>query len=344
MAKINAKFVAMPVFRNYNFGASNNRTSIARECSSSTILWSFYHRTMFTSPADLIIDGILTTHHIYRTAKVNARETDLCTGQYKDDFPELVESSPGQYFLPNCAKSLADGDELTCAQRETLLTWHAGLSCLVHLKLPKHCVVINVFDEGFRSEFENAKGTINGSGRERYQQFLCYELRRGTPIPAGIGIERDGENHVCLYPTGDHSTVSAVSKGQDTFVVDVLKNIVCLWRPFALLKLKASGYKWPATFPPDSGHFQLRRWVETVVICGEADLALAIARSTEEFVSGDISWFEYFTVVLSVGDRFTLVCSSEQCWMTLDLAAAVRFALDFAELSGQDHKRYAADT
>jgi len=142
---------------------------------------------------------------------------------------------------------------------------------------------------------------------------VCYELRRGTPIPAGIGIERDGENHVCLYPTGDHSTVSAVSPGQDTFVVDVLKDIVSLWRPFALLKLQASGYKWPAAFPPDSGHFPLRRWVETVVICGEADLALAIARSTEEFVCGDISWYDYFRIVLSVGSRFGLVGSYEEC-------------------------------
>ena len=267
------------------------------------------------------------------------RELDLCTGQNKDHFPELVESSPGQYFLPNCAKSLANGDARTCDQWETLSTWHGGLSSMVHLNLPRQCIVSNTFSAGFKSEFENAKAAVKVSAQERYQQFLCYELHRGTPIPAGIGIEQDGENHVCMYPTGDHSTVSGVSRGEATFVIDGLQDIAPLWKPFALLKLKACGYAWPAALPPDSELFPLRQWVQTVVLNGEADLALSIVRSTEQYVSGDISWLAYFKVVLSVGSRFGLVCSYEECLLNITLVTAVRFALNFAALSSQNHKR-----
>lgn len=150
---------------------------------------------MSTSPAQLVFDGILTTHHIYRTAKVNVREMDLCTGLSKDEFPDLLESesTPGQFYLSNCAKSLANGDILTSDQWTALTTWHAGLSCQIYLQ---QGMVIDIFGTGFQSEFEKAKGTIKVSAHEKYQQFLCYELHRGTPIPAGVGIERDGENHV----------------------------------------------------------------------------------------------------------------------------------------------------
>ena len=76
-----------------------------------------------------------------------------------------------------------------------------------------------------------------------------------------------------------------------------------------------------------------------MVLDGEADLALSIARSTEEFVSGEISWSDFFTVVLSVGSRFGLVCSYEGCLLNIALVTAVRFALNFAELSDQHCNR-----
>ena len=318
-----------------------SRACIVLEHSELDICHICSHQrpTMSTSPTQLVIGGILTSHHIYRAARVDVRELDLCTGQSKDDFPELIENSMGQYFLPNCAKSLANGNERTCDQWKTLSTWHAGLSCMFHLNLPTQRIVSNIFSAGFISEFENAKATIKVSAQEKYQQFLCYELHRGTPIPAGIGIEQDGENHVCMYPTGDHSTVSGVSRGEATFVIDALQEIASLWKPFALLKLKACGYVWPADFPPDSELFPLRQWVQAVVLNGEADLALTIARNTEEFVGGDISWCAYFTVVLSVGSRFGLVCTYEECLLNIALVTAVRFALNFAALSSQSHKR-----
>ena len=296
---------------------------------------------MSTSPAQLVFDGILTTNHIYRTAKVNVKEMDLCTGLSKDEFPDLLESenTPGQFYLSNCAKSLANGDILTSDQWPALTTWQAGLSCQIYLKPLQQGMVINIFGTGFQSEFENAKGAIKVSAHEKYQQFLCYELHRGTPIPAGVGIERDGENHVCLYPTGDRCAVSAVSHGHDSFVINALQEITHLWKPFALLKMKACGYHWPSVFPPDSEHFPLRRWVQAVVLGGEADLAVAVAYSAEDFTAGVIGWVNFFKTVLSVGGRFGLMCSYEECILNFTLMTAVRFALHFAELSDQNRKR-----
>jgi hypothetical protein len=290
---------------------------------------------MSTYPAQLVLDGTLTTHHIYRIAKIDMRGKDLCTGLSKDDFPELreCESSPGHLYLPDCAKSLANGDILTCDQWSALRTWHAGLSCQIHLK--QQFVVIDKFSTGFQSHFDNARGTIKVSANEKYRQFLCYELPRGTPIPASVGIERDGPNHVSLYPTGDHSSVSAVSHGQDNFVIDDLKQITHLWKPFALLKLKACGYPWPSGFPADSERFPFRRWVQAVVLSGEADLAVSVACIAEDFVAGVIGWVDFFKTVLSVGGRFGLMCSYEDCVLNFTLMTAVRFALQFAELFGQ---------
>lgn len=296
---------------------------------------------MSTSPAQLVSDGILTTHHIYRMARVNMRKLDLCTGLSKDNFPDLIENeqNPGQYYLPSCAKSLSNGDNVTNDQWPVLTTWHAGLSCQILLKSPQQGMMIDLFGGGFHNEFENAKGTIKVSATEKYQQFLCYELHRGTPIPAGVGIERDGENHVCLYPTGEHSDVSNISHGQVSFVINSLQAITDLWKPFALLKLKASGYEWPSEFPPDTEDFPLRQWVQAVVLGGEADLAVAVAYSTEDFTAGDIGWVAFFKAVLSVGERFGLMCGYDDCILNFHLMKAIRFALRFAELSDQEGKR-----
>jgi hypothetical protein len=248
---------------------------------------------MYTFPLQLVLDGVLTTS-IYRIAKVNARETDLCTGHSKDDFPEVLEyeRNPGHFYLPDCAKSLANGDILTTDQWLTLRTWHAGLSCQMHLK--QHGVVADRFDTGFHAHFNHARGTIKVSANEKYQQFLCYELPRGASILAGVGFERDGDNHVSFHPTGDHCAVSTVSRGQDIFVVDALRQTTHLWKPYALLKMKACGHPWPASFPPDSEHFPLRRWVQAVVMSGEADLAVTVASSVEDASSGVIGWVDFF--------------------------------------------------
>jgi hypothetical protein len=266
---------------------------------------------------------------------------DLCTGLPEDDFPDLLKSKsiPGQLYLPNCAKSFANGDVHTSDQWPTLTTWHAGLSCHTHLKRIQQGTVITIFDTGFQAAVENPTSTIRVSPREIYMQFLCYELRRGSTIPAGVGIEQVGDSHVCMYPTGDHCAISDISLGQSSFVIDALKEINPLWRLFALLKVKAFGYQWPSEFPPDSKLFPLRHWVKAVVLSGEADLAVAVACSTEHFTAGAIGWVDYFKTVLRVGRNFWLSCSYDHYRLNHTLLTAVKFALHFAELSDQTRKR-----
>lgn len=300
---------------------------------------------MATSPVSLVRDGILTTSHLYRTAKVNVRELDLCTANAKDDFPELVEdpNKPGQLQLPNCMKSLEKGDMLTFDQWPTLTTWYAGLSCQTHLKVPPQGMLLDEFDVDFLHEFQNAKGTIKVSSGEKYQQFLCYKLRRGTHIPVGVGIVQDGDNHVSMYPIGEVCAVSNVSFGQVTFEIDALRDMLPLWKPFAVLKVKACGYEWPMLFPPDSDLFPFRSWVKAVVLAGEAELAVSLAYAVEDYIEGIISWVKLFEIALSVGLRFGLMCSYEECLLNLKLTAAVRFALQANEISQQNRNSLAAE-
>ena len=72
---------------------------------------------------------------------------------------------------------------------------------------------------------------------------------------------------------------------------------------------------------------------------GEADLAVTVAYVTEDFTAGVIDWVVFFKTVLSVGGRFGLTCSYEECIFNFSLMKAVRFALHFAELLNQNRKR-----
>eukprot|EP01039_Chlorochromonas_danica_P009430 gene9430-10415_t len=64
-------------------------------------------------------------------------------------------------------------------------------------------------------------------------------------------LELDGDNHVCLYPTGDINPVSNFASGDDSFVINALKQLVPSWRLVVLLKVKAKGHHWPEAFPKD---------------------------------------------------------------------------------------------
>lgn len=281
-------------------------------------------------PAVLVLDGILTSFDIYRSARVSNREADLCTGRSSDDFPEVIQDvgSPGTGVLPNCSLSLANGDRLSADQWPSLVAWHAGLSCQTKLKVPRQCMVVDIMDNGFNEQFTNAKGTVKDEvTKNKSQQFLLYELRRGTPIPSTVGIEKDGENHACLYPTGGNSPVSNIAPGGDAFVIDVLQELVPHWRPFAVLKMAGSGYIWPESFPRDSELFPIRRWVQAVVLNGQADMAVSVGCLTEAFVAHTIPWRSYFKGILSVGCRFGLTCGYDDCLMNLALTKALRFAL-----------------
>lgn len=299
---------------------------------------------MASAPTCLVVDGILTTHHIYRTAKVNNKEADLCTGLTKDDFPDVVRdaTAPNSGYIPNCGKSLANGDNLSSEQWTTLTRWNTGLSCQIFLKYPRQSIVVNAFGNDFMGQFNSAKSSVRSEEdpKRKDPQFLCYVLRRGTHIPEGVGIEQDGDNHVCLYPTRNMNAVSNIAPGDDAFVIDALTHLVPRWRPFALLKFKAKGYCWPEAIPDDHRLFPIRRWVETVMLNGEADLAVSVGCCTEDFVSGNLDWPNYFKTLLSVGYRFGLSCDYDDCIINSALMTALRYALNFNEVQTNVTQRY----
>jgi hypothetical protein len=297
---------------------------------------------MASRPTDLVQDGVLTHHNIYRTARVSNKEKDLYTGLSKDDFPDVVRNPETSDigFIPNCTKSITDGDQLSCDQWETLTTWHAGLSCQLMLKAPKQAIVVDVFGNDFDVQFNSAKGIVKDEvTKEKYQQFLCYELCRGTCIPNDVGIEKDGDNHVCLYPTGDENSVHDIASGDDSFAIDSLQRLVPSWRPFAILKFKAGGYQWPETFPKDTELFPIRLWIKMVILGGEADLAVSVGSDTEDFVHGRLDWPTYFKNLISVGVRFGTSCSYDQCITNVTMMNALRYAVKMYEIQTGDSRR-----
>lgn len=157
------------------------------------------------------------------------------------------------------------------------------------------------------------------------------------------GIERYGDNHICLYPNEEVNEVSDISPGKDSFVVNALKQIVPLWRPYALLKFKAEGYSWPDEFPADSRQFPIRHRVKYVVLSGEADMVESVASRTEEFVTGSLDWLTYFRTLLSVGSRFSLVCGYDEIIVNIALMTALRFALTFNCMLNNSNQRFVSN-
>jgi hypothetical protein len=86
-------------------------------------------------PVSLIHQGRLILYDIYKTAKLNEREFVLVKGRVEDQFPPIRPNKPwdGAGVLPNCDKSLDNGDEVSIDQWDSLQLWHAGLSCQLHL-------------------------------------------------------------------------------------------------------------------------------------------------------------------------------------------------------------------
>jgi len=107
-------------------------------------------------------------------------------------------------------------------QFQDLQIWHAGLSCQIMLK-QRQSVLFDVYDKNFKDEFNDYSRPQNKKiGDTKYRLFLVYELRKGSPIPDGIGIEKDGENHVSLYPTGNNVPVSDIEPGHVSFTKEAL--------------------------------------------------------------------------------------------------------------------------
>lgn len=291
------------------------------------------------APVSLIHQGRLAYHDIYKTAKLNERESVLVKGRVEDKFPPIIPNNPfnGAGVLLNCDKSLANGDQISDAQWNTLQLWHAGLSCQLLLK-PKQGVLFDTEDPNFLTEFEDQSRRQNVDNETHDRIFLCYELRRGSHIPPNIGIEQDGPNHVCLYPIGNNIPISDIEAGLARFTIDELLLLQNSWRPYAILQVRGGGFNWPLHFPHDSDLFPFRRWITTVVSYGESDIAVSASMHTEEFVLGGLNVFEYFSKMLNIARSFALGCEFEHFEMNVCILKALRFALN-ANLLCKENQR-----
>ena len=188
-------------------------------------------------PQQLLVNGQLAFHNIYRTATLSERKSALVKGNLSDEFPEvIIPANPWnrQGVLPNCNKSLVNGDELSLDQWPTLRTWHCGLSCQTVMKLNQG-FLFDLDDPNFIQEFEN---------------------------------------HVCLYPTGENIRVSNVGNGLESFTIDAFVPLQDLWKPYAMFRVQANAFVWPDNFPDDSDSFPFRRWISAVICYGESDIAV----------------------------------------------------------------------
>lgn len=128
----------------------------------------------------------------------------------------------------------------------------AGLSCQLSLK-PRQGILFGLEAENFMDEFNDRSRSQNIRNETGdYQIILVYELKKGSAVPDNIGIELDGENHICFYPIGVNLDVSDIEEGLASFTIDVLKPLEPSWRPFAVFQVRANGFNFPIEFPPDS--------------------------------------------------------------------------------------------
>ncbi len=300
---------------------------------------TFFHIVMdkHIQSSSLVHNGRLVFGNIYRTAKLNEREDILVTGKVSDEL-RVVPNNPwdGSGYIPSCRREFLNGDELSGDQWSTLPFWHAGLSCQLSLS-PKQGVLFSVKDCNFHQEFHDksrAQNMKNHRG-ERFRILLVYELKKGTPIPDNIGIERDGENHVCLYPIGDNIPVSEITPGLASFTIDCLRSLQTAWKPFALFQIRASGFPLPLMFPPDSDLFPYRRWLSHVISYGESDIAVAASSSTEDYLSGQLSCCDYLSKMLTIAKQYSYDCPNEDIEMNFTIIKALRFALNSDGLKGR---------
>ena len=298
---------------------------------------------MAATPESLVLDGRLAFRDIYRTAKLNERESVLVRGKSQDDFPDIVPHDPwnGTGVLRDCTKQLATGDELSPDQWRSLQVWHAGLSCQLKLKDGQN-ILFGLNDDNFLNEFNDLRrgGSMKVEG-VKYRLFLVYQLPRGTVISNAIGIERDGENHVCLYPIGDDIAISDIENGLASFTIDVLRELRLSWRPFAVVRVRASGFVFPLEFPPDSDVFPFRHWLITVINYGDSDIAMRASNYTEDYTGGTIAVSGYLSKMYSIAKSYSVECDYDHITMNLCILKALSFALN-ANLLFEKNERYCA--
>ena len=285
-------------------------------------------------PDSLVDRNRLAHHHIYRTALLNEGDAILVTGR-RDEFPEVTRNADGSGVLPDCFQSLDYGHVLEPYHYPHLRHWHSGLSCQIFLR-EKQQIMFDVDDVDFEMEFDADRDEILTENGKQFRVMLVYELKKGTPIPVDIGIERDGENHVCLYPIGTNIPLSNVQRGRRRFTIDPLTALQPLWRKYAVIRVEAGGFAFPDNFPRDSDLFPFRRWLSKVILCGESDIAYDASNWTKDFIiaisielnirSQLLIMLCYLTKIANVCQRYAFNCDSDHVEMNCCISRAVIFA------------------
>lgn len=292
------------------------------------------------APMSLVNGGRLVLHDIYRTAKLSERRTVLVKGKASDHFPQITPNNPwdGTGVLSNCDKALANGDVVSSDQWPSLQVWHAGLSCQLLLKPPQG-ILFGLEDENFMDEFNDRSRSQNMRNETGdYRVFLVYELKRGSTVPANIGIELDGENHICFYPIGVNLDVSDIEEGLASFTINALIPLEASWRPFAVFQVRANGFNFPIEFPRDSDEFPFRRWLTTIINYGDSDIAMNASRYTEKCIDGSLALFKYLSKMLSIARSYAVDCSFDHIGMNLCISKALLFALNANFLSEKNER------
>jgi hypothetical protein len=191
----------------------------------------------------------------------------------------------------------------------------------------------NLLEEFNRRRYQNLK---DESGE--YRIFLVYQLSQGTFVPMNIGIEQDGDNHVCLYPIEPNSTVSDIEEGLAIFTIDALLLLESLWRPFAIYQVRAKGFDWPAELLPYSESFPFRYWLTTIINCGDSDLAMNTSSYTEQYIRGGLSLFDYFSKMLNMSRSYAFDCSCDDIEMNIIISKALLFALNAHSLQEKNER------
>lgn len=301
-------------------------------------------------PTSLIYDGILCFFNVYRSAKIGDGRKSVIQGRVEDMFHLPVANDPfdGSGTCTSCERSVIDGYRTEAYQYKTLNTWNVGISCQLslindlvgHNRVVNQMIMLQLGDIGFEEEFnrprsQNWKDPYDGI---TYRIMKVYELKKGTNIPDSIGIERDGLNHVCLYPKGAQFLVSDIDHSFTSFTIDVLKEIETQWIAFALFKVKANGYVFPSQFPPsDDDIFPFIKWIEVVILHANGDipyiLSLAITLFTHDDTPSSDVTKTFFQSVVAIAEKFLLDCSERFIDMNRKVLIACKFVVQAVELT-----------
>lgn len=163
-----------------------------------------------------------------------------------------------------------------------------------------------------------------------------FKLRKGTSIPSGIGIERDGPNHVCMYPHDSHLEISNISGGFEAFEVNCFQPLANSWKPYALVRCAGGGFCFPRWFPPSDDLFPLHAWLEYVILYGPSDAALRTSYAISDFISSVSYEFTsqeliatecFFLKLLQSAEQYFMVCTDRHLDTNIRMTKALKMSL-----------------